>query len=460
MIHELSKLGRNLVAGARLALFLPVSRLAFRIDIAQLLLLFVLSALLDVGVDWIRVEPDALFSWYGAGSEFIAAGMLLFCSAVLSLAFRQHALALAIPLLALAAYPVLQLVHALSGIVAPLTAAPDEVGAAFDIMLLAWTVALFVRVVAVVLVPANRHRWLRAIAGGLVLAAPIALAPLVTPSEPWWRGASAAAASDYPNAASEPVMAAQQSLLDDALSNLDDERPGEVDLYFVAFAGDAREEPWRTDVVAARHTMDERWDTRDRSITLVNSPDTLLQTPMATITNLRETLKEIAAAINPDEDVVMLYLAGPVTGGGALAVAMPPLDLAPITPTALRALLDESGIQWRIVVVSACYANEFAEALQSETTLVLTATGEGASYGCEHSGDATHLGAALFGEALRRADSLRAAFEAAQARIVAGERSGGTPSATGARLLIGPAMAEKLEELDRTRASRRSSRSV
>ena len=247
------------------------------------------------------------------------------------------------------------------------------------------------------------------------------------------------------------MIAAQQSLLDDALSNLDDERPGEVDLYFVAFAGDARAAPWRTDVEAAQHAMDERWDTRGRSITLQNSPDTLLETPMATVTNLRETLKEIGATINPDEDVVMLYLAGPAARDGSLEVAMPPLDLAPIVSSVLGTLFDQAGIRWRIVVVSACHAGEFADALEGDTTLVLTATGDGATYGCERSGEATNLGAALFGEALAHADSLRATFEAAHARIAAGERRGKSPSAAGAQLMIGPDMAAKLKELDRTR---------
>ncbi len=460
MMHELAKLARNLAAGARLALFLPVSRLAFRIDVAQLLLLFVLSALLDIGTDWIRLLPDAQFSWSGLSGEFIAAGMLLFCSALLALVFRQQALALAIPLLALAAYPVIQVVHAVPGVVSSLSASPDWVGGVVDLALLAWTLALFVRVVAVALAPANPHRWPRAIAGGLLLAAPIVLAPELTPSEPWWHTAAAGADDHSPNAASEPVMAAQQSLLDDALSNLEDERAGESDLYFVAFAGDARDPAWRADVAAAQHTMDERWDTSGRSITLQNSPDTLLETPMATVTNLRETLKEIAAAINPDEDVVMLYLAGPAANDGALEVAMPPLALAPITPAALRTLFDEAGIQWRIVVVAACHAGEFAEALQSDTTLVLTATGDGATYGCARNGDATNLGAALFGDALAHADSLSAAFEAAHARIVAAEKSGAAKSTTGTRLEIGPAMAEKLKELDRARATRRSNRSV
>src|SRR6266496_639689 len=376
-------------------------------------------------------------------AEFLAAGLLLFCSALLALLFRQHALALAIPLLALAAYPVVQIVHALASVATSFADTSALVGAAFDVVLLVWTFLLFVRVVAVALLPANPHRWPRALVGGLLLVAPILLAPMVMPSEAWWRGTTAAADSRYPNAASEPVLAAQQSLLDDALSNLEDERSGETDLYFIGFAGDAREGPWRNDVEAAQHAMDERWDTRGRSITLLNSPQTLLQTPMATVTNLRETLKEVAAAIE-----------------GALAVTMAPLALAPIAPSVLRTLLDESGIQWRIVIVAACHAGEFVQALQSETTLVLTATGDGATYGCERSGEVTNLGAALFGDALPRADSLRAAIEAAHTRIVAGERNGRTPSAGGAQLVIGPAMAEKLKELDQTRATRRSNRSV
>ena len=61
---------------------------------------------------------------------------------------------------------------------------------------------------------------------------------------------------------------------------------------------------------------------------------------------------------------------------------------------------------------------------------------------------ATDLGAALFGDALAHADSLHAAFEAAHARIAAGERRGQSPTAAGAQLIIGPDMAAKLKELD------------
>ena len=85
---------------------MPVTRLAFRIDLAQLLLLFVVSALIDIATDWIRFGPDARFSSLGAGGEFFTISVLLLVRrSRRRVMFRQRALALAIPVLALAAYP-------------------------------------------------------------------------------------------------------------------------------------------------------------------------------------------------------------------------------------------------------------------------------------------------------------------------------------------------------------------
>jgi hypothetical protein len=460
MIYELVNLGRNLFAGLRLALFLSVPRLAFRIAPAQLLLLFAVSTGVDIGTDWIRYGPAAQFSWFGAGSEFFAAGLLLLSAAVVALAFRQKALALAIPVLSFAGFPVIQIVHTLPYVLSPVASFPEWLMDAFDIALVAWAFALFVRVVAVSLVPARSHRWPRALAGGLLLAAPIALAPALSPMEPWWNPASAAADDRYPNPASEPVLAAQWTLLDNALSNLDDERPRETDLYFVGFAGDARNDVYRLDVQDAQRTMDERWDTQGRSVMLVNSPATLLEMPMATVTHLRETLKEVAAAINPDEDVVMLYFAGPSDRDGTLDVAMPPLELAPLGPTLLRALLDEAGIRWRIVVVSACHAGAFVDALGDDYTLVMSAAAEGAAAGCGHGASATDLGAALFGDALALSDSFGKGFEAARAGAGAAGQSAIARADPGARLHVGPAMADKLKELDRGHTTRRAGQTI
>ena len=411
--------------------------------------------MLDVFTDWIQVGEDARFTWFGAGGEFFTAGLLLLTAVAQALLFRERALALAIPVLALAAYPVIQIAHTAPQVYPSLFAdSPPWATDGFDIALVVWALAVFVRVVAIALGPGTRRRVPIALAGGLMLATGLALSPAMLSTQGWWHPGSVPADGRYPNPASEPVLAAQATLLDDALSNLEDETQGETDLYFVGFASDARDEIYRQDVLAAQRIMDERWDTRDRSLALINSPATLLDTPMATVTNLRETLKEIAAAIDPHEDVVMLYLAGPSDGDGALAVALPPLELVPLAPAVLRALLDEAGIVWRIVVVSSCRAEGFVDALKSETTIVLAAAGD-ATGGCARARDATRLGSAFSRDVLPHAESLQQALEAAQAG--AGKDNGGAPAA---QLFIGTDIAAKIKELDRKRATRGTNRTV
>jgi hypothetical protein len=257
------------------------------------------------------------------------------------------------------------------------------------------------------------------------------------------------------------VLAAQAQLLDDALTALEDGRPGVTDLYFVGFAGDAREDVFRKDVLAAKRVMEERWGTEGRSLALINNPRTLLELPAATVTNLRETLNEIGAAIDAEQDVVMVYLVSHGNRRHVLEVTLPPLELAPMTAPALRGLLDDAGIKWRIVVVSACYSGGFVDALRDDNTLVLTASAaDRAAFGCGNRSDATYFGEALFQHGLAHADSLLAAFEAARERVVDREKAGGFAPPSNPQIFVGPAMADKLRELDRGNAARRSGRSV
>jgi hypothetical protein len=463
MRNEIAKLTRNLRAGLRLAFFLPVARLAFRIDVVQLLLLFALSAAMDFGSDWVRYGPDAYFSWYGAGNELFAAGVMMLLSALLALAFRQGTLILAIPVLALAAYPPLQIALTLPSALLRWASLPVSLVAPLETAVLAWVVVLFVRTVAVALAAGRPYRWPRAVAGGLLLAAPLWLASAIAPTDPWWRQPAVHGGLDprYPSPASEAVLATQQDLFDDALSALDDETPGVADLYFVGFAGDARDDVFRKDVQAAVRVMDERWNTAGKSISLINNPRTLLDTPIATVTNLRTTLNEIGATINPDEDVVMVYLASHAGRDHVLDIALPPLELAQLAPAALRTLLDDAGIKWRIVVVSACYSGAWIDALEDEQTMVMTASqSDRTSFGCGHQNDATYFGEALFAEGLAKSDSLVTAFEIAKKRVTEREAAAGLKPPSNPQLSVGEAMREKLRELERGGAARRAGRTV
>ncbi len=457
----LKNLGRNLVAGLRLALFMPVSRLAFRIDLAQLLLLFLLSAAIDVGGDWLRYGPDAFFSWYGLGSELFAVGLMVVTLALIAFICCEPTLVPAALLLSFAGYPYLQIVHALP-FVAEDSWLALHLDSTFDWLMTLWVVALFARALALALAPATAHRWVKAVAGGLLLAAPIWVAPLIAPTEPWWQQPAMNDGIDprYPSPVSEPVLAAQQDLLDDALNDLDDERSGVTDLYFVGFGGSASEDVFRKDVQAARKVMDDNWDTDGHSIAMINNPRTLLDTPIATVTNLRAALNEIGGAINAEEDVVMLYLASHGSKNHTLQISLPPLDLAQLTPSSLRSMLDDSGIKWRIIVVSACYSGAYIDALQDERTLVMTASqADRPSFGCSPSSDATYFGEALFQQGLTKADNILAAFDLAKKRIAEREKAKGyLPS--NPQIFVGAKMAEKIAELDRRGAGRHSGHNI
>jgi hypothetical protein len=207
--------------------------------------------------------------------------------------------------------------------------------------------------------------------------------------------------------------------------------------------------------------MDDRWGTNGRSVLLINNPRTLLETPAATVTNLREALNEIGGTINKEEDVVMVYLASHGSRSHVLEVALPPLELAPLTPPVLRGLLDAAGIRWRIVVISACYSGGFIDALKDDNTLVLTASAsDRASFGCGNQSDSTFFGEALFQHGLAQSDSLLGAFEVAKERVAAREREGKFKPPSNPQIYVGPAIAEKLKELDRGNAAPRTGRSV
>ena len=185
-----------------------------------------------------------------------------------------------------------------------------------------------------------------------MLIAPFWFAPLLGPLEPWWREIDATTTdASAVSPASEAVLAAQQFMLDRALDDLEDERAGVTDLYFVGFAPDARRPGFIADVEAAQRTMDERWNTQGRSVVMMNSPATVAERPFASITHLRRVLLEIGDIIDPDDDVVMVYLTGTSGPDHTLTAVNPPLELAALSPQGLKQLFEAAGIRWRIVVV-------------------------------------------------------------------------------------------------------------
>jgi hypothetical protein len=444
--YALNSLLRNLIAGLRTALFLPVTRFAFRVDLAQLVLLFLFSAALDLARDALRTGPDRVFSLLGAGSELSSGGILLLIAAILALLFRQRSIALTLPVIVLASLPIVQVALEVPSAFRGFELPQRYERIAGDILLV-WAVIVLIRCAALSLDLRGVRRIAAALGAGALLALPIWFSTLLAPNDPWFLKSPGDAVEGV-DAGAEPVLATQAFLLDQLLDKLEDERPGITDLYFVGFAPYGAQDVFRKDVEAARDVMDEKWGTKGRSIVLVNNPQTLLTAPFATITNLRETLNEIGGAIDADNDVVMVYLVSHGTPEFHLSASQPPLTLVELTPAGLRQMLDDAGIKWRIVVVSACFSGGYIEPLKDDQTIVITASrADRISFGCGNRSDATFFGEAFFQQGMATSDSIPAAFDVAKKRVDERERAEGYSPPSDPQVWVGPQMEEKLKTL-------------
>lgn len=284
---------------------------------------------------------------------------------------------------------------------------------------------------------------------GWALLSLIVLAAHTLPSSPLWQARDDAA--NPPHRASierEAAFHAQAGLLDGALQKLLPQRPGVTDLYFAGFASYAAEDVFRKEIDVIAPLMRERFDAAGRSVLLVNNPGTVMTLPLATKTNLARTLRGIGSRIDREEDVVVLYLTSHGSERHELAVKFWPLKLDDITPAALKIMLDDAGIKWRVVIVSACYSGGYIEPLKDDNTLVMTASdATHTSFGCGSQSDFTYFGKAMFDEELRRTHSFTEAFGRARVSIAEREKKMGHEYSN-PQIAIGAAIAEKLKRIE------------
>jgi hypothetical protein len=221
-------------------------------------------------------------------------------------------------------------------------------------------------------------------------------------------------------------------------------------LYFVGFAPDGIDDVFGRELETVSRLMSQRFDAAERSLLLSNEPDTLGELPIASATNLRSALKRIGEIMNRDEDVLFLYITTHGSEDGELAVELPPLELTQIRPAALARMLQESGIKWKVLVISACYSGGFIEPLKDDNTLIITATdARNQSFGCGNGESLTWFGKAYFDDALRRTRSFTEAFGLARLEVAQRERAQGfTPS--NPQMRIGAAIKDKLAAFEAT----------
>jgi hypothetical protein len=247
----------------------------------------------------------------------------------------------------------------------------------------------------------------------------------------------------------EDLVYEQPKILERELAAVQRGRRGVIDIYFIGVGGYGYQDVFMKEVDAVSRLFQERFTANGKTIRLINNRKNLTGAPVASVTGLRVSLQRVAEVMDKSEDILFLFLTSHGSKTHRVSFDLWPLRFHDLDPGKLRALLDESGIKNRVVVVSACYSGGFVDPLKDENTLVISASApDKKSFGCSDRAEWTYFGKAYFDEALRKTYSFIEAFETAKATIAEREKTEGyTPSDP--QIELGEAIKPRLVKLQR-----------
>ena len=426
---------RNLVAGTRLALFLPVRPYDYRAAPLDYALLIAFNFGVWIAAAAIRTGMAGDFDDVAVPIYLGGIPLVLATAALVAWIYGDAGRLLLIAVALTASDAVFELIALILPPVAALAGFP-RIGL---VLILAW---LWVASVRAVVVCGGTART-PLLKGVLVVSAMFAVGYFAFPrTDVWIEPQEEAETSPL---AEERVFHLQGQLIERSLAAIAPGRSGVRELYFVGFAPDASAEVFLHEMRYVRKEFDERFGTAGHSIALVSSQDALEEFPIASATNLSRALARVGERMNADEDTLLLFLSAHGYRDHRLSAVQPPLELSPLTPTALARMLQDSGIKWRVIVVSACYSGGFIEPLRDDNTIVITASSaERTSFGCEAGRDFTYFGEAYFRDALARTRSFTRGFELAKEMVTEREaKEKLEPSLP--QMWVGRAIAERLK---------------
>jgi hypothetical protein len=242
----------------------------------------------------------------------------------------------------------------------------------------------------------------------------------------------------------------QAELLDAALARVAPGEPGVPDTYFVGFAGYGEQRVFDKEVHFARDALADRLPIQGRSLLLVNAPEPDGDTPFASVTGLRRALAGVAERMDRDEDFLVLFLTSHGSEEAELTVSNGDVPFDDLRGAELRAALDDAGIRWRVIVISACHSASFIPHLEDPRTLVATASrADRKSLGCSDDRELTYFGEALFRDALPESTDLLDALARAREVVARHETEENVAPAERSepQVFVGERMRAKLMDL-------------
>lgn len=226
----------------------------------------------------------------------------------------------------------------------------------------------------------------------------------------------------------EETLTPQPALVQKALDEVASSRPGVVDYYGVILAGDSSQDVFKKEAIKAQGLFDTYLGTHQRSVVLINNTATVKTIPLATISNLRAVFAGLKTKLQPEEDVIILYLTSHGGQDTTFQTYLPGVGLQTIDAKKIAALLKEFGFTWRVAIVSSCYSGSYIPEFDTPTTLIITAaSATTTSFGCSATADLTWFGKALLTEALPKSQSFEDLYTLTTREIASREVKEGIP---------------------------------
>jgi hypothetical protein len=400
----------------RLLLLRKTSDAPARASAGLLTVLAILACVVWIGVDWLGNQPEPEFFIYGV-SQFGWYALVAFAIATV---------------LARRSWPAIEWSRTLAVVLA---AAPVFAVARYAIewfLSSPWTVVVSLLLLCYFIVYGARS--LRALTGrtqapALVAAIVVALGLLwltdrlyVDPGV--WLASTDEDDADYESSRgdAETLLFSQSARIDaavDAVAPASDAAPA---VFFVGFAGFAGQRVFAEEIKLAARVVGERYGSQQREVFLVNDRRSREAQPLASPTGLHYALRRLATKMNTERDILFLALSSHGSED-SLSVSNGGLMLQDLTADDLASALEDSGIKWRVIVISACHAGSFINELRTPNTIVIAAAAaDKTSFGCSDDRDLTYFGEAFYRDALPTAKSLRDAFGKAKSAIGAREK--------------------------------------
>ena len=214
-----------------------------------------------------------------------------------------------------------------------------------------------------------------------------------------------------PEVVAEHALYKESAQLQQALDSLQVSDPQKIELYSLVVAGYGTEEVFHRESKFIENLFSSQYENRATAIYLNNSQRSLDEHPFATLTSIRAAIMRIAERMDKEQDIFFLYVTSHGSKDKKISLDHSGVELADMDAKWLGDLLKETGIQHRVIVLSACFSGGFIDDIKDSHSLIMTAAAaDKTSFGCADDSLFTYFGKAYFRDSLKPGVNFEQAF--------------------------------------------------